>query len=102
MLLLARELKLLHVGVVSVDGTKIDANASKHRSVRYDRAKALVEQLRMAIAELLNQAEQAEALWLKSSPGQVRQHYGGARRRRRRSLGCSCRSTPPFAMVPAI
>jgi len=33
-LLLARELKLLKVGVVSVDGTKLDANGSKHRSVR--------------------------------------------------------------------
>jgi len=37
-LLLAKELKLVKVGVVSVDGTKLDANGSKHRSVRYDRA----------------------------------------------------------------
>ena len=29
-LLLARELKLLKLGVVSVDGSKLDANASKH------------------------------------------------------------------------
>ena len=59
-LLLARELKLLRVGMVSVDGTKLDANASKHRSVRYDRAKALVEQLRSDIDELLSRAEQAD------------------------------------------
>ena len=32
-LLLARELKLLRVGLVSVDGSKFKANASKHRSV---------------------------------------------------------------------
>lgn len=57
---LARELKLLRVGIVSVDGTKVDANASKHRSVRYDRAKALVEQLRADIDELLERAEQAD------------------------------------------
>ena len=38
----------------------MDANASKHRSVRYDRAKELVEQLRAAIDELMNQAEQAD------------------------------------------
>jgi transposase len=44
-LLLAKELKLLRVGTVSVDGTKIDANASKHRGVRYDRAQVLSEQL---------------------------------------------------------
>lgn len=60
-LLLARELKLVRVGLVSVDGSKVDANASKHRSVRYDRAQALVEQLRADIGELLEQAEQADA-----------------------------------------
>ena len=55
-LMLARELKLLKVGIVSVDGTKMDANASKRRSVRYDRAKALQEQLQAdiaAVAELV-------------------------------------------------
>ena len=40
-LLLARESGLLRVGTVSIDGTKLDANASKIRSVRYDRAKEL-------------------------------------------------------------
>ena len=40
-LLLARESGLLRLGTVSIDGTKIDANASKIRSVRYDRAQAL-------------------------------------------------------------
>src|ERR1044071_6155545 len=37
LLLLARETGLLKLGTVSIDGTKIDANASKIRSVRYDR-----------------------------------------------------------------
>ena len=45
-LLLAKELKLLRVGLVSVDGSKFKANASKHRSVRYERAGALIAQLR--------------------------------------------------------
>ena len=40
-LLLARESGLLRVGTVSIDGTKIDASASKIRSVRYDWAKEL-------------------------------------------------------------
>ncbi|GBR10398.1 hypothetical protein AOE01nite_17630 [Acetobacter oeni] len=44
-LLLARETGLLRVGVVSIDGTKIDADASKYQSLRYDRIKALPEQL---------------------------------------------------------
>lgn len=58
---LARELKLLKIGIVSVDGTKIDANANKHKSVRYDRAVALREQLRLEIAELMAKAEAADA-----------------------------------------
>ncbi len=60
-LLLARELKLVKVGVVSVDGTKIDANASKHRSVRYDRAGALVDQLKIEIAELMARAAASDS-----------------------------------------
>ena len=60
-LLLARELKLLKVGTVSVDGTKLDANASLHKSVRYDRAGQLVTQLQGEIAELMAQAEAADA-----------------------------------------
>ena len=60
-LLLARELKLLRVGVVSVDGSKVDAAASKHRSVRYDRAGALIKRLKLDIDALLDQAEQADA-----------------------------------------
>ena len=60
-LLLAKELKLVKVGVVSVDGSKFDANASKHRSVRYDRAGELIEQLRLEIAALLERAEAADA-----------------------------------------
>src|SRR6266436_4539996 len=56
-LLLARESGLLRLGTVSIDGTKIDANASKIRSVRYDRAQALREKLAADIAALSAQAE---------------------------------------------
>jgi len=57
---LARELKLLKVGTVSVDGTKISANANKSRGIRYDRAGELVEQLKLEVAELLDQAERTD------------------------------------------
>lgn len=60
-LLLAREAGLLRVGTVSIDGTKIDANASKIRSVRYDRAKELRARLAADIAALTAQAEAADA-----------------------------------------
>ena len=60
-LLMARELGLLKLGMVSIDGTKIDANASKIRSVRYDRARTLRAQLDEDIAALMAQAEAADA-----------------------------------------
>ena len=59
-LLLARESGLLRLGTVSIDGTKIDANASKIRSVRYDRAKELRAKLAADIAELTAKAEAAD------------------------------------------
>ena len=59
-LLLAEELGLLKLGMVSIDGTKIDANASKIKSVRYDRALALREKLAADIAALTAQAEAAD------------------------------------------
>jgi transposase len=60
-LLLAREAGLLRVGTVSIDATKIDANASKIRSVRYDRAQVLRAKLAADIASLTAQAETADA-----------------------------------------
>ena len=60
-LLLARASGLLRLGTVSIDGTKIDANASKIRSVRDDRAKELRARLTADIAALTAQAEAADA-----------------------------------------
>jgi hypothetical protein len=60
-LLLARETGLLRLGTVSIDGTKIDADASKIRSVRYDRIKSLRAKLAIDIASLMTQAEAADA-----------------------------------------
>src|SRR5208283_622409 len=57
---LARQMGLLKVGTVSVDGTQIKANASKHKSVRYDRAGELEQQLREDIEKLLEQAESSD------------------------------------------
>jgi len=60
-LLLAREAGLLRVGTVAIDGTKLDANASKIRSVRYDRAGELRSKLAADIAALAARAEAADA-----------------------------------------
>ncbi|MEE8502060.1 MAG: IS1182 family transposase [Kiloniellales bacterium] len=59
-LLLAKELKLVKVGLVSVDGSKFEASASKHRSVTYERAGDLVDQLKLEIAALMERAEAAD------------------------------------------
>ncbi len=59
-LLLAKELKLLKVGLVSVDGSKFKASASKHRSVTYERAGELLDQLKLEIADLMGRAEAAD------------------------------------------
>ena len=50
-LMLAKELGVLNVGTVSTDGTKLNASASKHRSVSYQRAGELVEQLKRCRAK---------------------------------------------------
>lgn len=57
---LAREMKLLRLGAVSVDGTHITASASKDKNVTYERAGQLRAQLRLDVDELMRQAEQAD------------------------------------------
>lgn len=57
---LAKELKMLKVGTVSVDGTKIQGSASKDKNIRYDRSVELEEQLKHDISELMHRAEQAD------------------------------------------
>src|SRR3712207_5732355 len=59
-LLIARESGLLRLGMVAIGGTKLDANASKVRSVRYDRAKDPRDKLAADIAELTARAEAAD------------------------------------------
>src|SRR5512140_165438 len=60
---LARELKVLKVGqiTVSVDGTKVLANARKHSAVSYERAGEMIQQLELEVAQLMKKAEQADA-----------------------------------------
>jgi transposase len=60
---LARELKVLKVGqiTVSVDGTKVMANASKHSAVSYERAGEMMQQLELEVEQLMKKAEQADA-----------------------------------------
>jgi len=61
MLVLAKVMGLFKLGNVSLDGTKIKANASKHKAMSWGYANKLEEQLRREVRELLRKAEQADA-----------------------------------------
>jgi transposase len=58
---LARELNVLKVGTISIDGTHIKANASRFHALSYHRACELDEQLRLEIDSLLKKAEEADS-----------------------------------------
>lgn len=53
---LARELGLVKLGSVAVDGTKIKANASRHKAMSYERMQKAEAELKEQIAALLNKA----------------------------------------------
>ena len=60
-LLLAREVKLVKVGTVSIDGTKILANASKHAANSYGKAGELIATLENEVSQLVAKAEAADS-----------------------------------------
>jgi transposase len=69
---LAREAGALSVGRVAIDGSKIRANASKHKAMSYKRMLEKERQLEQEVHHLLTQAE--------ATDGQEDAHYGRDRR----------------------
>lgn len=59
-LLVAQAMGLLKLGTVSLDGTQIKANASKHQALGFAYANRLEEPLKGEVAELLRLAAQAD------------------------------------------
>ena len=57
---LAKEMKLLKLGNVCLDGTKIHANASRHSALSHGHIEKLEVQLKAEVQELLSLAEQAD------------------------------------------
>src|SRR5205807_1962962 len=57
-LLLAQEAGVLKLGTISLDGTKIHADASKHNAVSYKRLLEVEAQLRTEVEELFALSEQ--------------------------------------------
>lgn len=58
---LCQKAGLVKLGRVAIDGTKVQANASKHKAMSYARMQELEERLQQEIDELLEQAEQVDA-----------------------------------------
>ena len=56
----ARELGVLKLGTVALDGTKIHANASRHSALSYEHAGKIEAQLQAEVADLLGKAEAAD------------------------------------------
>ena len=58
---MAAEVGVLKLGTVSIDGTKMKANANKYRNVTYGRCQELLEELEQEVKELVKRSEQADA-----------------------------------------
>src|ERR1044071_7215845 len=57
---IALEAGAMKLGRVALDGTKVKANASKHKAMSYDRMKEKERQMRAEVKQLLAQAEAAD------------------------------------------
>src|ERR1700692_1688279 len=58
---LAREMGVLKMGTIGLDGTKIHANASRHSALSYEHAGKIEAQLKSEVTELMAKAEAADA-----------------------------------------
>jgi transposase len=58
---LARELGMVKLGTIALDGTKIKANASKHKAMSYGRMKEQEQKLKQEIEALLERARIIDA-----------------------------------------
>lgn len=58
---IAREVGLVKLGTVAVDGSKVKANASKHKAMSYGRMREEEKRLRKEIRSLTRQARQVDA-----------------------------------------
>jgi transposase len=59
-LLLAQEASVLKVGTISLDGTKLHADASRHHAISYKRLREVETQLRAEVEELFRLSEQSD------------------------------------------
>lgn len=67
----ARETQLSRFGIVSLGGTRIRANASRHRALSYGHTREIDAQLKTEVQELLDLAESADQGTYESSKGET-------------------------------
>ena len=84
-LALCQQAGLVKLGHVALDGTKVKANASKHKAMSYQRMKEREAQLAAEVAELLERAREVDE-----------EKTGGTAKT---SVGMSCRRSWPFERV---
>jgi len=58
---MCRKAGLVKLGHVAIDGTKLKANASKHKAMSYGRMEEAEQKLQQQVEELLRQAEESDA-----------------------------------------
>jgi transposase len=58
---LCQKAGLVKLGHVAIDGTKIKANASKHKAMSYERMQETEQRLQQEVEQLLRRAEQTDA-----------------------------------------
>ncbi|MBI3918036.1 MAG: transposase, partial [Betaproteobacteria bacterium] len=59
-LVIARQMKLLKLGTIALNGTKVHANASRHSALFYGHAQKIEAQLQAEVKEMLARAEAAD------------------------------------------
>ena len=57
---LAREMGMLQMGTIALDGTKVHANASRHSALSHEHATKIEAQLQFEVVDLLAKAEAAD------------------------------------------
>jgi transposase len=73
---MAREMGVLKMGTIGLDGTKIQADASRHSALSYEHACKIEAQLKAEVADLMAKAEAADAADIPdglSIPGELAQ-----------------------------
>jgi len=58
---IAREAKLCRLGVVAIDGSKLKANASRHKAMSYERMNSAEKELKKQISEITRRARGEDA-----------------------------------------